>query len=221
MISRRKLLALLASGAIPGRLLAESLDSPLFAKRLASGELPELSQRLPKNPRVIDLSAMGRKPGHHGGRVRMLIGRQKDIRYIPINSYSRLVGYNVDLDIVPDILASYDIDEGRIFTFHLREGHKWSDGSELTSGDFQYFWNDVILDTDMYKGGPPENLKTNGQVARFEVLDKMTVRYSWDEPNPLFLTELAAPIPRRWHFPQPTCVSFMPDIKQRRSWPNI
>ena len=201
MISRRKLLALLAAGAIPNRLLAETLDSPLFAKRLESGELPELSQRIPKNPRVIDLSAMGREPGHHGGRVRMLIGRQKDIRYIPINSYSRLVGYTVDLELVPDILASYDIDEGRIFTFHLREGHKWSDGSELTSGDFQYFWNDVILDTDMYKGGPPENLKINGQVARFEVLDKMTVRYSWDEPNPLFLTELAAPIPQTLALP--------------------
>ena len=126
MISRRNLLALLVSAAIPKRLLAEVIDSPFFAQRLNSGELPELSQRLPSKPRVIDLSAMGREPGRHGGKARMLIGRQKDIRYIPMNSYSRLVGYGVDLQLVPDILESYEIDEGRVFTFHLREGHKLS-----------------------------------------------------------------------------------------------
>ena len=30
---------------------------------------------------------------------------------------------------------------------------------------------------------------------RFEVLDQLTVRYSWDEPNPGFLPRLAAPQP--------------------------
>lgn len=201
MISRRNLLALLVSAAIPKRLLAEVIDSPFFAQRLNSGELPELSQRLPSKPRVIDLSAMGREPGRHGGKARMLIGRQKDIRYIPMNSYSRLVGYGVDLQLVPDILESYEIDEGRVFTFHLREGHKWSDGSELTSDDFQYFWNDVILNSEIYRGGPPEKLKADGKVARFEVLDKLTVRYSWDVPNPRFLPELASPIPQTLALP--------------------
>lgn len=201
MISRRKLLAMLAAGAVPSRLLAESLDSAFFADRLASGDLPELDQRLPKNPRVIDLSSMGRKPGQHGGRVRMLIGRQKDIRYIPINSYSRLVGYNEQLELIPDILESYEIDEGRIYTFHLREGHKWSDGSDLTSDDFHYYWHDVILNREILRGGPPKNLKVDGKVARFEVLDKYTVRYSWDSPMPQFLSKLAAPIPQTLALP--------------------
>lgn len=195
MITRRELLGLLASTAIPGKLLADSLDSPFFAKRLSDGELPALDARLPKNPRVINLASMGREPGQHGGRVRMLIGRQKDIRYIPINSYSRLVGYNEQLELVPDILESYDIDEGRVFTFHIREGHRWSDGSELTSDDFQYYWNDVVLNRDILRGGPPTSLKLNGKVATFEVLDKYTVRYSWDSPMPQFLSKLASPIP--------------------------
>lgn len=195
MMTRRHLLALMASSAIPTRALAESLEPSLFKARIAAGELPELSERLPSNPRVINLSAMGRTPGVHGGSLRMLIGRQKDIRYIPMNSYSRLVGYNEQFQLVPDILESFDIEQGRIFTFHIRPGHRWSDGSKLTSEDFQYYWQHVVLNSDIMRGGPPKSLKLRDQAGQFEVVDELTVRYSWPEPMPLFLTKLAAPIP--------------------------
>ena len=201
MISRRLFLAAMSCTVVPTRLLADSLDSAFLADRVATGELPELSERLPVNPRVINLASMGRVSGQHGGKIRMLIGRQKDIRYVPINSYSRLVGYNEKLDLVPDILESYSIDEGRIFTFFLREGHKWSDGSELTADDFEYYWNDVVLNTDYLRGGPPESLKVKNKIARFEKLDKLTVRYSWDDPKPQFLSRLAAPIPQTLALP--------------------
>jgi len=198
MITRRALLALLGSAAIPTALRANSdtsLDSAFLRDRIESGELPALSKRLPKNPRVIDLKSMGREPGHHGGELQMLIGRAKDIRYIPINSYSRLVGYNLELALVPDILESYTVEDGRVFTFHLRAGHRWSDGSAFTSSDFEYFWNEVALNIEIARGGPPIAFIVNGEVAKFEVLDELTVRYSWSQPNPVFLSKLAAPIP--------------------------
>ena len=201
MITRRSVLGLLACSAVPGRLLAQSIDSDFLSKRVASGELPELHKRLPDNPRVVNLTSMGRQPGQHGGRIRMLIGQHKDIRYVPINSYSRLIGYDQKLQLVPDILESYTIDEGRIFTFHLRSGHRWSDGSELSSDDFKYYWNDVILNNEIARGGPPATLKVNGEVARFEVLDRHTVRYSWDSPMPQFISMLAAPIPQTLALP--------------------
>ena len=104
MITRRTVLGLLASAAIPATLRADSdkaLDSSFLRERIDAGELPELALRLPHNPRVIDLQSMGREPGQHGGNLRILIGRQKDIRYVPINSYSRLVGYTEKLEMVP------------------------------------------------------------------------------------------------------------------------
>jgi len=198
MITRRALLALLGTAAIPSALRANTdaaLDSAFLRDRIDSGELPELAMRLPRNPRVINLQSMERAPGHHGGDLTMLIGRAKDIRYIPINSYSRLIGYNERLEMLPDILESYTVDEGRIFTFHLRPGHRWSDGSAFTSGDFEYFWNEVALNTEIARGGPPVSLIVNGEVAKFEALDEVTVRYSWSLPNPEFLSKLAAPIP--------------------------
>ncbi|MFK7994083.1 MAG: ABC transporter substrate-binding protein [Granulosicoccus sp.] len=226
MNSRRHFLALLASTALPNRLLAETLDAPFLAKRVESGELPAMNLRLPDNPRVVNLASMGRETGLHGGRIRMLIGRQKDIRYIPINSYSRLIGYSENLELVPDILESYEVDEGRVFTFHLRAGHKWSDGSEFTADDFEYYWNEVILNREILRGGPPASLKVNGNLARFEVLDPLTVRYSWDSPMPQFISKLAAPIPltlmlpaaymRQFHANYQTAENLASSIKRYR-----
>lgn len=190
------MLSLLALSCLPGSLRAKWVDSQMSQLRVQEGKLPQLDQRLPDNPRIVNLGSMGRTPGQHGGRIRMLIGRQKDIRYIPIYSYSRLVGYNEQLQLVPDILESYTVDEGKVFTFHLRSGHKWSDGSPLTAEDFRYYWDYVILNRDILRGGPPVRLKVRGQVARFDVLDELTVRYSWDHPMPQFLSMLAAPIPQ-------------------------
>ena len=198
MITRRAILGLLASATVPTQLLAGSSDSTATD---TAKELPELKDRLPDNPRVVNLKSLGREPGQQGGRVRTLVGRQKDIRYVPIFSYSRLVGYNEQLEFVPDILESYTVDEGRIFTFKLRAGHKWSDGSELSSEDFRYYWEDVLLNTDILPSGAPARLKVDGVVAKFEVLDKLTVRYSWDVPMPRFLSMLAAPIPQTLALP--------------------
>ena len=196
MITRRKLLGLLAATAVPVKLRAETLEAAFLDARVASGELPPLADRLPLNPRVINLQSMGRVAGKHGGRLRILIGRQKDIRYVPINSYSRLIGYSETLELQADILESYTIDEGRIFTFHIREGHRWSDGELLSAEDFRYFWDHVVMNTEILRGGPPVSLKVGGKLATFEVLDPLTVRYSWDTPNPLFLSKLAAPLPQ-------------------------
>jgi len=194
MITRRGILGLLASATIPTSLNAKSLAGSEATD--ADQNLPELQKRLPRNPRILDLKSLGREPGLQGGRVRMLVGRQKDIRYVPIFSYSRLVGYNEQLEFVPDILESYTVEEGRIFTFKLRAGHRWSDGSELSSEDFRYYWDDVIQNRDYLRRGPPARLKVDGVIAKFEVLDSLTVRYSWDVPMPSFLSMLAAPIPQ-------------------------
>ena len=129
------------------------------------------------------------------GTLRMLIGRQRDIRLMPMNSYSRLVGYDENLQLQPDILESFTVEEDRIFTFRLREGHRWSDGSPFTAADFRYCWEDVINNRALRRGGPPTDLIVNGVVARFEMLDELTVRYSWPTPAPHFLPKLAAPIP--------------------------
>src|SRR5690606_9651037 len=92
------------------------------------------------------------------------------------------------------ILESFENDRNRVFTLHLRPGHKWSDGSPFTAEDFRYQWEDVLVDEEMFRGLDPA-LLVDGERPKFEVLDPLTVRYSWEKPNPLFLSALAGARP--------------------------
>lgn len=152
--------------------------------------LPPVAERVPEEPLVVDLPAIGRSVGKHGGDIHTLIGRAKDVRLINVWGYSRLVGYDENLTLRPDILKAVDVEEGRIFTFHLRKGHKWSDGHPFTAEDFRYYFEDVASNTELTPT-PPPFLLAGGKMPKFEVIDETTVRYTWDEPNPIFLPTLA------------------------------
>ncbi|MEO1102851.1 MAG: ABC transporter substrate-binding protein, partial [Pseudomonadota bacterium] len=153
-------------------------------------DLPPIAERIPAEPLVVDLEAKGRTVGKHGGDINTIIGRAKDVRLINVWGYARLVGYNEDLELVPDILHDVEVVEGRIFTFHLREGHKWSDGVPFTSEDMRYYFEDILSNTALTPTPPPFML-SGGTLPEFEVIDETTVRYTWSEPNPRFLPTLA------------------------------
>ena len=106
-----------------------------------------------------------------------------------------LVDYTPDLEIVPDILERLEVEDGRIFTLHLRPGHKWSDGHPFTSEDFRYWFEDVAGNKELAMAGLPVVMVPHGEQPRFEVLDPLTVRYTWQHPNPLFLPALAGASP--------------------------
>ena len=171
------------------------LEPPSLADAVRAGKLPPLAARLPKVPRRIVLGKLGYKPGKYGGTLRLLMGGQRDLRMMTVYGYARLVGYNHGFKLVADILEDFKVEEGRIFTFRLREGHKWSDGRPFTSEDFRYYFEDVLSNKDLSPLGLPAAMLAGGKPPKFEVIDKLTVRYTWEKPNPNFLTALAGPRP--------------------------
>jgi peptide/nickel transport system substrate-binding protein len=177
------------------------VETPSLAPAVAAGTLPPVAQRVPEQPRVIDLRALGREPGRHGGTIRMLMGGQRDIRMLTVYGYARLVGFDQSLALVPDILESYEVRDGRIFTLRLRRGHKWSDGHPFTAEDIRYAWEDVLRDPDLSPGGLPPELLAGGEPPAFEVLDPLAVRFTWAQPNPDFLPALAGARPLYLHMP--------------------
>lgn len=192
MINRRTTLGLLAGALVPTKLLAATGEPEFLQSLLKDGKLPPMAERLPKHPLVVNLAAMGREVGRYGGVVHTLISGQRDIRLMTINGYSRLIGYDEQLAFRADILESFDIREERIFTFRLREGHRWSDGSPLSPEDFRYCWEDVWQNEDLVPGGFDRSLRVDGKPGVFEIVDPLTVRYTWHAPNPDFLPSLAA-----------------------------
>ncbi len=166
-------------------------ESSFWSAEVNAGDLPPVSERLPKDPLVVDLAAKGREFGTPGGTMRTMVTRSKDIRQMVVYGYARLVGFDGDYNIVPDILASFDNDGNRKFTLHLREGHKWSDGSPFTSEDFRYWWEDVANNELLSPSGPPDFLIVEGKAPTVSFPDETTVTYEWDDPNPDFLQTLA------------------------------
>ena len=208
-ITRRHALGLMAAAASLPALpmgtrvsMARDLEPDFLKDRVAAGELPPVAERLPKNPRIIKLSEMGRKAGTHGGSLRTLISGQRGIRLVPQNSYARLVGYDEQLNLQPDLLEAFHVDaESRVYTLTLREGHKWSDGSPFSAEDFRYCWEDAIMNKELYRGGPPTDLLVDGKPPKFEVLNERTLRYSWHDTMPDFLANLAKPGPLKIFMP--------------------
>ena len=144
------LLALLALFAAPAR--AE--EAPLLADLVTNGKLPPEAERLPKEPRVMTIDkSTGRTVGKRGGTIRTLMAEQGDLRLMTVYGYARLVAYNSSLEIQPDILLGYENEKNKVFTLHLRPGHKWSDGSPFTAEDFRFQWEDIFTDKDMGGGG--------------------------------------------------------------------
>jgi len=55
--------------------------------------------------------------------------------------------YTLDADgnAIPAIAKSYDVSEdGLVYTFHLREDAKWSNGEPVTANDFVYAWRRLV-----------------------------------------------------------------------------
>ena len=56
-------------------------------------------------------------------------------------AFDTLLGVDEDLNVVPALAESWkESEDSMTWTFHLREGLKWSDGSELNAEDFVYSW---------------------------------------------------------------------------------
>ena len=59
--------------------------------------------------------------------------------------FSGLVHLTPDLNVVPDVARSWDVlAGGREYRFHLRDNVFWSDGRQVTAGDFEYAWKRIL-----------------------------------------------------------------------------
>lgn len=171
--------------------IPELQESTFWATEVDAGNLPPVQDRLPNEPLIVDLAAKGREFGTPGGTLRTMVTRSKDIRQMVVYGYARLVGFDQDYKIVPDLLSSYETEGNQKFTLSLREGHKWSNGTPFTSEDFRYWWEDVANNELLSPSGPPDFLIVEGKLPTVSFPDEKTVIYEWDDPNPDFLQSLA------------------------------
>ena len=206
---------------------AAAEEVPSLAPRVAAGQLPPLARRLPERPLVVPTDP----EAAYGGELRTLIGTPKDLKLAFVYGYARLVRFDRNYRIVPDIAERVEVTEGgRTFTFSLRKGHRWSDGAPFTSADFAYWWQHVANDPELSPGGPPPILLVDGEPPTVTFPDAWTVRLRWSKPNNLFLLDQAGAFPttlyrpahylKQFHktFADPATLQKLAKAERRRNW---
>ena len=100
---------------------------------------------------------------------------------------NRLVQFNDDITVRPELAEEWDVNaDATEFTFKLRKGVTWHDGSDFTADDVIYSMNRHLGENSVSKA------KTLvGMVTEWKKLDSHTVRATLDSPNADLLPTIA------------------------------
>ncbi len=170
----------------------EYKEAPALAAAVKEGKLPPVAQRVGDEPEIVKpLESVGK----YGGQLRFGLRGSSDHNHI-----LRMVGAQglVRWDpqytkIIPNVAKSYEVDpSGKVFTFHLRKGMKWSDGKPFTADDVLFNVEDLVLNSQY--APTPSRYTSGGKPLQIEKVDEDTVRFTFAEPYGDFLAELASPL---------------------------
>jgi len=153
-------------------------------------ELPPVEERLPDEPLVV---VPYDSIGQYGGTFHALSNATEagtsdflSVRHV------NLVRFSDDyITIEPNVAKSWEWnDDFTEITFHLRKGHKWSDGEPFTSADVEFWLNDLVLNPDVYENTPGWVQFGDGTMT-IEVIDETTFKFIFPVPTPGILSFFA------------------------------
>ena len=173
----------------PGADCTDYSESPELAEKVESGELSPVCDRLPTEPAVIE--NLG-DTGEYGGILRRFyLGPADGCNFFRLSRAS-LVRYSQDgFSLLPSVARDWEMSEdGKEWTFHLREGMKWSDGDDFTADDFVWQYENVILNEDLTPTRPAF-LSIGAETGSIEKVDDTTVKFVFPQPNFLFAEMVA------------------------------
>ena len=76
------------------------------------------------------------------------------------------------------------------YTFKLREGTRWSDGTPFTADDIVFWYKDIFSNPTLTPN-PASWMTANGKPLVVKKIDDYTFTVTFDAPNGLFLQWLA------------------------------
>jgi peptide/nickel transport system substrate-binding protein len=187
------ILTSLLLGVMP-TIAQELHESPVLAEMVTAGELPPLEERLPANPAVV---TPFNEVGQYGGTLRVgFVGTAPGwggLLYIA--GWDHLAQWTPDFsDVVPNIAESWEVNEDATeYTFHLREGMRWSDGEPFTADDIIFYIEDILRNPELSPGGFGADwlpqLDDDDFVA--EKIDDYTIKFIFPHPYGTFIINLA------------------------------
>jgi peptide/nickel transport system substrate-binding protein len=161
-------------------------ESPMLAELVKAGKLPSVDKRLPANPRVITPKE---KVGTHGGTWHRAYKGVSD-RWGPTKLMEEhIIQWQWEGSAPKTVINTAEKWEQNAnateFTFYMRKGMKWSDGSDFDTADVKFWYEDVYLNVDITP--THGNAMDNADKTAFEmtIVDQYTFKVKYKAPKPL------------------------------------
>jgi peptide/nickel transport system substrate-binding protein len=164
-------------------------EAPELAARVKAGTLPPVHERLPVVPLAVTPTE---RVGKYGGAWRTALLGSSDAAWIIWSiGYASLVRWTPDWSgITPDVARAVEVSpDGRIYTFRLRQGMRWSDGHPFTARDIMFWYEDVLLNKSL-SPSVPRWLSAGGKPVDVQAPDQATIVFTFAQPNGMFLSNL-------------------------------
>ena len=165
------------TGPVPNQFF----ESPLSAQLVKEGTLPPLNDRLPVAEDVsVVLGPDG--IGEYGGAYRITEIRSYTGEWIAFGFVQR---DSDEINFGPGAGKSWTASEdGREYTYTLRNGLKWSDGAPLTIEDVRFAFEDHNFNKEINEFVPAQMTDpVTGEQAQFSIVDDLNFKIAFDSPN--------------------------------------
>jgi peptide/nickel transport system substrate-binding protein len=199
-------------GAEPRRREAEAkaskrgfIEPTVFVDRVRAGKLPPIDERMPEEAFVVGPGVLLQKEymtwsnGRFGGTItnsptfptgNMNIAGGATILRSPSQTTE------VSL---PNVVSQFSAsDDYRSFQFTIRRGLKWSDGTDVTTEDVRFTFEDLYMDPQANRPWPTQ-LYTQGNFnlppAKLKVVDDYSFELTFSRPYGYFVADLNSWIP--------------------------
>ena len=162
-------------------------ESPMLAARVERGELPPVEERLPEEPRVVEVYE---RIGDYGGTLTVgdltmgILGGDLDMA---IDRPNLLRITKDGGGAIPHTLQNWEMSaDFTEVTCYIRKGMKWSDGAPVTTANVQYWYDDMLLNVEIT---PVPNIafRRGGTMMTLTVIDDYTYKFTFGQPNPSFI----------------------------------
>ncbi|MBR3271284.1 MAG: hypothetical protein IKI59_05110 [Clostridia bacterium] len=186
-------------------------EAPMLAEQVKAGTLPALEERIPTAADVyVETEYSPEETPSYGGVIRTY---NNGMWYWGPFCEEPLFRLKDDGTVEPNVAKGYDLsDDGLVYTIHLREGMKWSDGTPFTATDCVYYYNYVLVtDVDNETGkvtksncgrnyGWYQTKDENGimRPAQVRYVDDVTFTITLYSPKPTLLQAIC--IDNKWMF---------------------